>query len=209
MRKIGIEVEYFLFDSNNNMVSPSDYSIPQDKCGYLAELRCEPGSNLYETFGLYLAEKKRILSMVKDEQLICDFKSHIKIPSRILRGFQHRYGKNISDERNVYNYEYHSLASQHAGMHVHFSFNESRTIKNQTITIYPFYDFIPIITGMDRRFSKAIKDSKRKLGFYELKPYGFEYRSLPTSPDDDFIFEVIQYAWELFDEYGNTIEVES
>jgi hypothetical protein len=202
MRKIGIEVEYFLFDKDDSIVSPSDYSIPQDECGYLAELRCKPGSSLYETFGFYIAEKKRVFSIIQDvrehKQLVLKSESHMKIPAKMLRGFQRRYGKNISDERNIYHHEFHSLASQHAGMHVHFSHNEERFVQDKSITIYPFYDFIPIIIGMDGKFSKIIKDSKRKPGFYELKPYGFEYRSLPTSMNDDFIFEVIKYAWELF-----------
>jgi len=205
MRKIGIEVEYFLFDKDGNIVSPSDYSISQDECGYLAELRCEPGTSVYETFGFYLAEKKRMLEQIKfaNNGLSISSESHIKIPFRMLRNFQHRYGKNIANESNIYHHEYHSLASQHAGIHVHFSRNEERTIGDKSITIYPFYDFIPIITGMDREYKEEIKASKRKPGFYELKSYGFEYRSLPTSVDDDFIFDVIESAWKLFNKYGN------
>ena len=61
-----------------------------------------------------------------------------------------------------------------------------------------------IIRNMDNKFfDRFVADKKfctkyRQPGFYELKPYGFEYRSLPfTEETEACLYEIAQYAFEL------------
>jgi hypothetical protein len=61
-----------------------------------------------------------------------------------------------------------------------------------------------MVRELDDRFferfaPKAAERTKyRQAGFYELKPYGFEYRSLPASPDTlEALPEIVEVAFEL------------
>jgi len=61
-----------------------------------------------------------------------------------------------------------------------------------------------IVKSMDDQFFERFapkKDSRTKFrmpGFFELKPYGFEYRSLPASDKSiDSLVEIVDFAFEL------------
>lgn len=47
-----------------------------------------------------------------------------------------------------------------------------------------------IIFYLDAEFAREIKEAKRATGLYQMKSYGFEYRSLPATID---ILEVADF----------------
>jgi len=68
-----------------------------------------------------------------------------------------------------------------------------------------------IVKEMDKAFFKKFQPPKeestkyRQPGFYELKPYGFEYRSLPATPDTmKALPEIVEKSFKLLDEVGKT-----
>ena len=68
-----------------------------------------------------------------------------------------------------------------------------------------------IVKEMDKAFFKKFQPAKeertkyRQSGFYELKPYGFEYRSLPATPETmDAIPEIVEKAFDLLKEVSKT-----
>ena len=69
----------------------------------------------------------------------------------------------------------------------------------------PTIDYI--VREMDKKFFDALAPEKanrtkyRQPGFYELKPYGFEYRSLPASPKSiAALQEIIAFSFKLLKE---------
>lgn len=100
-----------------------------------------------------------------------------------------------------------------AGLHIHFSKQETKKVKvyevNNEITLHisskgianpvitkklenekelevvcnTFIDMPLVISTLDSAFENEIKSAGRVLGAYEIKDYGFEYRSLPANID--------------------------
>ena len=59
-----------------------------------------------------------------------------------------------------------------------------------------------LVKAMDEKFAHLMpikeKQTKyRRVGYFELKPWGFEYRSLPTTCDKDILLEVVKFAFSL------------
>jgi len=62
-----------------------------------------------------------------------------------------------------------------------------------------------IVTAMDEKFahlmpSKVERTKYRRPGYFELKPWGFEYRSLPTTKDNDTLSDIVRFAFCLLDD---------
>lgn len=61
--------------------------------------------------------------------------------------------------------------------------------------------FVSKFDAFAKEFIKDLKSVYRKPGFYELKPYGFEYRSLPFSKSVfDKLPEITEFAFDLFNQ---------
>jgi len=74
-----------------------------------------------------------------------------------------------------------TFGAETAGFHVHFG-------------AYAVIDMPLIIKTLDDTFSDEIASTGRKAGQYRMKPYGFEYRSLPSSVS---VSKVTKTLWEL------------
>ena len=81
-----------------------------------------------------------------------------------------------------------------AGLHVHFDngFERSRCCSRVSRSIEASPVNIPrIVYVLDKAFWNEILKAGRQPGLYEMKPYGFEYRSLPTTVDIDRLVKVL------------------
>jgi hypothetical protein len=55
-------------------------------------------------------------------------------------------------------------------------------------------EFPTIVLELDKRFAEDIRKARRIKGDYELKNWGFEYRSLPNTLD---VLEVSKFAFGI------------
>jgi hypothetical protein len=195
--EIGLEQEVWLLDSGDNIVEPAIYSFPHDDFGFLIELRSLPHeapklvladlqnlmdgfSNLACLFGLKLELKE---SMPIDRSLIYELRIKYNyfnlkdLTENINSGTIKTHATGISDNAELLT----------AGLHVHFS----RKLDDKRVQL-PIHN---IVDAMDLKFKNEIAKAKRISGEYEIKPYGFEYRSLPVSVD---LSKVLDFAFSLF-----------
>ena len=173
MLKIGLDIEHFLVDKNNNIVCPSDYGITDhDACGFLAELRAKPFEDIEHSFYDLSLKYKKLSPILEEKGLKIDPRSKIKLPIKFLFKVGRSFGKDRQKDDCMYGEVKHHTY-QTAGLHIHFSGEV-------------FELNIPkIILFLDNRFKKEILAEGRQLGLYEMKHYGFEYRSLPGNIDLD------------------------
>lgn len=184
--EIGIEQEVWLLDANGKIVEPAVYSFPHDDFGFLVELRSRPHqtpepimddmknlqagfSELAKNFGLRLEIKD---SMPIDKWLInyldywrtkYNYYNLKDLTENITPGSTRTHATGFSDSAEILT----------AGIHVHFS----RKLDGKRVQL-PIQE---IVKTMDEKFKDEISKANRISGEYEIKPYGFEYRSLPAS----------------------------
>ncbi len=168
--KIGLEIEYFVEDSNGNIVLPNKAGLDRnqcDECGWLAEARSLPFEDSWHTIrDLEKAVTKLQFKLRTGYRF--SIKSTVKLPHKLLWSAIRRFGKHSAEDECIYGLV-KERRYQTAGLHIHFS--QEHGILN-----------IPrIIKFFDRHFKDQIIKEKRQLGCYEMKPWGFEYRSLPNS----------------------------
>jgi hypothetical protein len=194
--KIGIEREYFLRDKvTGRFVEPMLYGFPYDEFGFLVELRTTPQTTL-ESLMQDLAELYRINQAKADEyKLELECLHRAKLDQEWVEYLRQKYQySNLPDlTANIYA----GVAKSHAtgldgdygtaGLHVHFS---RHTIDGLRVQL----PLIKIIMAMDAKFNRIIVLAKRIVGEYEIKPWGWEYRSLPT---DINVYSVVDFAFWL------------
>lgn len=182
--KFGFEKEYFVYAPPNYDYIIVPAGAPKDECGWLAEARGESHSDpLSAAYLLSKAEADLEIYLGKFGVKLDLENSYSKLPKDLVRQATRRFGKNpVGDERrNLYGKDWPLANIQRAGLHVHFSNQGFVEGKNGTVPYSRFFDPIPIIRALDKKFATAIKANKRIPGEYELKSYGFEYRSLPSN----------------------------
>lgn len=214
MKQYGFECEYWVLDAVEGITPVLvPQSIPADECGYLAEVRGVPNTDALTAAYLMLAEEDRLQDkarnflagkclLVKNEptRLLGD-----KFKQEALR----RHGKNAypRERGNIYGKDFSPKDNlSRAGLHVHFS--NSRDVQwtsklppcekcgqQKTTefkeTVPTQQDIAKIVRILDEAFAADIKRAKRIPGFYELKPHGFEYRSLPADVNPVVVAKVI------------------
>lgn len=199
-RLIGIEREYFLVDEDGNIVEPALYGFQIDEFGFLIEIRTEPHDNpqdLLNEFGKLLRanyEHAKSLGFTILTQnrafLPYGFKAHLKekyhwdslpdLTANINYGTSGSHATGIDGDYGT------------AGTHVHFSKHNDDGDRVQL----PIRD---IVVEMDRKFAEAIHLTERIPGEYEIKPHGFEYRSLSNNLD---ITLIVEHAFQVLEEIG-------
>lgn len=197
VNKIGIEKELWLLDERGNLVEPRTFYLPFDEFGFLVELRTEPHRSLQDLEIDYNIRLNRLREQIPKSYSLSN------IPRMCLsRGDINQYALCYHWERlkdttaNIYAGTMRSHATGidgnygTAGLHIHFSRYAYDNIRIQL----PIVD---IVKKMDEKFYKYIHDANRILGEFEIKPYGFEYRSLPTNAPID---EVVGYAYFVLNE---------
>ncbi len=85
-----------------------------------------------------------------------------------------------------------------AGLHVHFSDIDEHTIVDKDNKVVKYHtsnqlDIPYIVYQLDKMFKEHILCSHRQPGIYEMKPWGFEYRSLPSTIDSSVLCEFIEF----------------
>jgi hypothetical protein len=197
MTKIGIEGEFFVSDTQT-LLTLVPKSLPHDSCGYLAEARGEAhptAAGALALYGVAVKDLERQAALL-NLKLACE--AVMIVPAEVLRQARRLFTKGPTKYNNIYGLDYKPTdRTRRAGLHVHFSntytdkyYNSKGENYDKTIN-FPI-DFPPIVQTLDRAFKDEIKASKRLPGFYEMKPYGFEYRSLPTNVDLGKLGEVLE-----------------
>jgi hypothetical protein len=213
MKKYGFECEYWVSTTEDATPILVPASIPADECGYLAEVRGEPHTDALMAAYMMLAEEDRL--RYKAANFVAGKCALVKTnPTRQLtlafkQDALRRHGKNAHpiERGNIYGKDYNPKDSlSRAGLHVHFSNVQDITwtanlhackecgyVKQDKFQqgVPQQQDIAKIVRVLDMAFAEAIKVAKRLPGFYELKPHGFEYRSLPASVDPITVARVI------------------
>lgn len=181
----GFEREYFLQrDSDNQFVLvPND--IPKDDCGYLVEVRGKEASDPIEAAMLWEAEAFKVTEKLSKLGLHLNLESTQKLPKSFLRTALRQFGrKDVATDRSLSG-KWNNINYQHAGLHVHFGNSnvwKSTSANCKASHSYTeMFDMGKYIFALDKAFEESIRLSKRALGLYEMKYYGFEYRSLPNT----------------------------
>lgn len=198
INKIGIEKEFWLLNNIDVIQEPALFNFPYDEYGFLVELRTEACTNpkaLLRSFNKHL----RFLN-VKAKMLafrLSDKPNMLSPPYLIpYLSAKYSYGSLEDLTANIHV----GIKCSHAtgissdyltaGLHVHFSRHDNFGKRIQL----PIYD---IVKKMDWNFKSVIMKADRILGEYEVKPHGFEYRSLPSNTD---IKKVIKIAFRILKE---------
>jgi hypothetical protein len=208
VNRVGLEVEYFLFDKNNTLVYPCKYGFETDDFVLLGEFRCEPGKTRHETIGNFFNEFSRIRQKVKDAGLAMAVGYQEITPELRAEVLRNMGTKEIADTKNIYNTNILTLSDDviedgkivsckiSTGFHIHFSrhvefqmkywdgesHGKEKTVSEKLSIITPKQKKF-IIRKMDTcvlpNYKFPVQLKYRNKGFYEDKPWGFEYRSLP------------------------------
>jgi hypothetical protein len=192
--KFGFEKEYFLQKAE---VEPKVFvevppGIPKDECGFLVECRGPACGDVEEAAVLFLLTEKRLEAQVSKAGYVLDqYMNTLKLAPEFKRDLARRYGKEVypTTRFNLYGKDFKTTDKwDRAGLHVHFS-NQVEIVtktckkcatKLQTVTVAQFVNVPVIVRALDEAFKVEIKQAYRLPGWYEIKPHGFEYRSLPA-----------------------------
>ena len=198
--EIGLEREVWLLDKDGRIVEPRIYWFPNDDFGFLIEERTRPHDNakmiikdleiLHDTF-VYHADQYG-LDIVEEAMIPLNGYNR-----KLIERLSVEYGYGILEDltANIYSGVTQSHATGivgdrlTAGLHVHFS---RKTPDGKRVQLPMF----KIVEEMDRIFRDEITGAKRMHGEFEVKPYGFEYRSLPATTD---IRKVLEAAFSMFE----------
>lgn len=178
--KFGFELEGFCVNAAGQLcLVPA--GIPCDDCGWLVEYRGRPAESVLEAAGLLESEKYRVQKLLYAAGLSDAGIAHAKVPRGMKLAARREHAKGVLRYQNLYGLS--PSTADTAGLHVHFtrpaSYWEDGKAK---ATFNRLWDFPQLFRALDKRFAGWIKATKRKPGFYEIKPDGqIEYRSLPST----------------------------
>lgn len=195
--KIGLEKEMFLIGANNVPILVPSY-LPQDECHLLLEARGLPHNDITEAVFSLKADVDRInrkivntgLGTMSDVPFAAVSRATFRESLRIS-------GKGPVKHQNLYGHTSHRVPSNTITAGIHISFTSPKTIYGVdgkvNTTVNGIFDYIQLFRQLDECFADEIKNSRRRPGFYELKPDGrIEYRSLPANTDLNKIIGVLE-----------------
>ncbi len=192
MFRIGLELEEFCIDKSSKeiILIPKDSNIPHDGCGWLIEYRSEPCKDIVEAVYSLRAAEHRAQGLLKKFG-VCGARNPVMKPSKEVRmAARKRFIKSLVAFNNIYGHQCHKNTLAEAVAAVHISITFSTEGKHGRIN--QIWDYADFIRYMDDAFASEINESKRRPGFYEIKPDGrFEYRSLPNNIDLDKLMLVV------------------
>lgn len=194
---IGIEKEFWLLNDVGQIQEPAIFGFPNDEYGFLVELRTNPCidmSSLLADFDYhfrYLEVRAKMLALKLSDE------PNMPRPVGLVEYLspKYRYGslQDLTANINAGTVSSHATGifedSLTAGIHVHFSRHDELGRRVQL----PIFE---IVKKMDLNFRGIIRGSNRILGEYELKSYGFEYRSLPANAP---LEKVIEKAFKILE----------
>ena len=194
--KVGLEQEVFVTNKDGIAFSLQNTGYPQDACPYLLEFRADPDADpLRAVYNLtYLQERwRRRIATDHPEWGFTTELEEIHLPVKDWLALSRVMVNGPTYQRCMHG----SLRLPRrcfitAGLHIHFSnlhtvsqavydINFKKTFYTKSFETHSPMDMVYIINYLDSAFENEILAAKRQLGLYEMKPHGFEYRSLPTS----------------------------
>jgi len=198
--EIGLEQEVWLLDKNGKIMEPAIFSFPRDDFGFLIELRTRPHTTI-EPILDDLVRLSTGFGHLADEfglKIVCKDSMPIDKPLIDYLRIKYNYFNLRDTTENVEpgTYKTHATGISDdaekltAGLHVHFS----RKLEGKRVQL-PIYQ---IVRCMDGVFAKEIQSAGRIPGEYEIKPYGFEYRSLPSTVDPE---KVVKNAFNFLEQF--------
>lgn len=195
MKTYGLELEYFI--KKNDQYVPTHKDMPADSCRYLAEARGDKHEKPREAVHLLIAQMSRLGQQAAKLGYQLELAATAAVDKELLRLIRRRYGKNSAKSYFAHGGCYKNT-NPRAGLHIHFGdvskqrvYHSSTSASSELTTINQLN--IPrIIWLLDEAFKDEIKAAKRVKGEYELKPYGFEYRSLPATVNLDKVISVLE-----------------
>jgi len=193
--KIGLEKEFWLLDKKGRFHEPQLYDFPHDDFGFLIELRTKPCTNIKDLMADYELRRETMDWQASQFGLVLSDKPTMPKTA-------------IIDTYYAIKYKYDRLPDLTANIHIGTSCSHATGILDKILTAGLHVHFsrhdqdgrrvqLPIrmiVTNMDLVFKDIITNSGRILGEYEIKPHGFEYRSLPANAP---INEVVKHAFLL------------
>lgn len=193
--RIGIEKEFWLLNEKGEIMEPAIYGFPFDEYGFLVELRTYPWKNIAGLIENFNVELEDLSTKCLTFGFVLSDKPTIPRPVGLIEYLAPKY-KHDSLQDLTANIN-SGVISSHAtgifegfltaGIHMHFSRHDQfgRRVQLPIETI---------VRKMDWNFRSIIMKGGRILGEYELKPYGFEYRSLPANAP---LGEVVRRAFKI------------
>jgi len=198
--ELGLEQEVWLLDKNGKIVEPAIFSFPHDDFGFLIELRTRPHTTI-EPILDDLVRLSTGFGYLADEfglKIVC--KDSMPIDKTLIDYLRVKYNyfnlRDTTENVETGTYKTHATGISEdaekltAGLHVHFS----RKLDGKRVQL-PIYQ---IVRCMDAVFDKEIRSAGRIPGEYEIKPYGFEYRSLPSTVDPE---KVVKNAFNFLEQF--------
>lgn len=193
--EIGVEIEYFLCNEKGRIVEPAIYGFPFDEFGFLVEIRTSPHIHpkllMRELVKLIKAHEAQAESLGLELRLVHRMRLSPAFVAYLRKKYAYDRLKDLT--ANIYN----GIQKTHAtgldgkwgtaGTHVHFS----RKTKDGCRVQLPIKE---IVLAYDARYNHEIAKAERVFGEYEIKPYGFEYRSLPATVS---IYSVVSFGFML------------
>ncbi len=202
LNEIGIERELFLIDKKGEIVLPREYGFPTDCMEFLIETRSVASNDISYIYDSCCIEYFTYDKKAKLLGFCIDINDNYYVTEKFVDKIENKYNTSrfVGASKNIYGTrEDHStgifrlcedLYKLTAGIHVHFSRRDKKTGK---LLMLPYEG---ITLEMDKVFENEIIESDRIKGEYELKPHGFEYRSLPANAD---ILKVLKKSMEILE----------
>lgn len=195
----GLEKEYFLTDSKGKLIAVPTDKLPFDSCGVLVEARGKPYDNIREAIFSLLAEEDRIKTIVKNLGYNLIESPFEKIDKELKYLLMRTFDKGTIKYNNLYGYLKHKTGENIINAGIHISITEPIRVKreNDYHIVNKNIDWFRFFKYLDTCFKEEINQSRRNIGFYELKNDGrIEYRSLPNTINLTKVIDVIeQYKW--------------
>lgn len=197
--EIGLEEEVWLLDRENKIIEPAIYSFPHDDFGFLIEIRTLPHTESKPI----LEDLEKLTRAFQYQAKLFNFriveKSRMPIDRKLIEKLRIKYNYfnlgDITENTQSGGWRTHATGimgeTLSAGLHVHFSRKKENGMRIQL-------PIRRIVDDMDSYFKAYIEENERIKGEYEIKPYGFEYRSLPATVPKK---EVVNYGFSLLRKY--------
>lgn len=202
--RFGFEKEFFVQKKGKVILPP--HNMAKDGGGILAEARGLPDDIPALAFARLEHAVKQLQKTAKESQVKLICRNSVICDAKLLHmAVKH---KNLSSdiERFAYPTELrlNKPGEHRAGLHIHFSDTHenlkvgkgSREHYAYKDTQHRIFDMFLWIKVLDREFEREILQAGRYKGAYKMKPYGFEYRSLPATVSLDKVVSVLEQILE-------------
>jgi hypothetical protein len=187
----GFEREFFLRKRGEGLVAvPGALRVYTDGSGVLVEARGAPHTNPILAVFSYRGAEFLLKRAVRKAKHSVIHEASFLVPLAVQRRARRSFAKGPDEYQNLYGLDYALSKTDdeggkwfRAGLHIHFSRTKKVEGRHGLIDVPDPLDMVQIIRTLDGQFETEIADTDRVPGMYEMKPYGFEYRSLPADMD--------------------------